>query len=433
VGVTARVRQGDRNEGKRTIRISEGLDAEMHRVRRAGWRITKAWRRTAVAGLTLSLVLAARMGTAACAGGGPSPLPQSFSFAAVGDIIIQQPSARIIRAHAPGVVRRLGAADVSFGNFESNSFELASFAGRPRPPPDGPLLLAPPEVPRELKTLGFGLMSAANNHAGDWGPEGVLATARTLRESGLVSAGTGATLQASRAAACTQVHGTSVALVAVTSSFASPDPATSERAGVNALHLIVRDNGYAVAEADRLALIAAIKEARRSAALVLVSLHTHEPGTDAQHPPQFEVELAHAAIDAGADVFVAHGPHTLRGIEIDKGRPIFYSLGNFAVTQPLPRINPKALVLPAGSIFTRREFFESVLVTGRYEAGRLHELELYPFGLTQGGDSATHGLPEAVSLAQAGTILERLRELSRPFGTQIGVADGVGRVRVAAQ
>jgi poly-gamma-glutamate capsule biosynthesis protein CapA/YwtB (metallophosphatase superfamily) len=358
-------------------------------------------------------------------------LPAGFTFAAVGDIIIQQPSEAIIRAHAPQIVRHLSQADTSFGNFESNSFELDAFAGHSRPPSEGPLLLAPSEVPLELRRLGFTLLSAANNHAGDWGPEGVLATVRTLQESGLLSAGTGADLRSARAPACMIVHGASVALVAITSTFSSPDAAAAHRPGVNALHLSVLDHTYAVAEDDRRALLASIRQARRSAALVFASLHTHEPGTDPEHPPAFEVALAHAAIDAGADVFVGHGPHTLRGIEIYKGRPIFYSLGNFAVMQPPPSINPKPLSLPPGSVFTRRAFFESILATGRYERGQLTALELYPFRLADTAQPAMHGLPEAVSPAEGRTILERLRELSRPFGTQVRVADGVAVVRIA--
>ena len=46
-------------------------------------------------------------------------------------------------------------------------------------------------------------------------------------------------------------------------------------------------------------------------------------------PPDFLIELAHKSIDSGADAFVGHGPHLLRGIEIYKGKPIFYDLGEF--------------------------------------------------------------------------------------------------------
>jgi poly-gamma-glutamate synthesis protein (capsule biosynthesis protein) len=120
----------------------------------------------------------------------------------------------------------------------------------------------------------------------------------------------------------------------------------------------------------------------------------------------------------------------LRGIEIYKGRVIFYSLGNFAVMQPLSGINPKPLVLPPGSIFTRREFFESVLAAGRYERGHLVEVRLYPFELDATDQPQTHGLPEGVTRPVANSILERMRALSSALGTQLSIAGGVGVIRI---
>lgn len=366
-----------------------------------------------------------------CASAAASPaLPPQFSFAAVGDIIIQRPMDDLIPARAPQIARELRRADVSFGNFESNSFALEGFTGKPRTHPDGFVLLAPPSVPRELASLGFTLVSVANNHAGDWGPQGMLATARTLREAGIASAGTGADLAAARAAVCVRAKQTTVALIAATSTFAAEHAASAERPGVNALHLIPHSGTDEVDDTDRRALLASIRAARRAAAFVIVSLHTHEAGADPQRPPPFEVRVAHDALDAGADVFVAHGPHELRGIEIYRGRPIFYSLGNFAVEQPLPRINPHPASVPAGSVFTQRAFFESVLASARYEQGHLVELRLYPFELVNTADPRTHGLPEALSSAAARAILERLRTLSQPFGTQLRIADRAGVVSV---
>jgi poly-gamma-glutamate synthesis protein (capsule biosynthesis protein) len=393
-----------------------------------------AHRGPAAAFLTLILILGTGPVQAACGAGEvakrPGHVPPGFNFAAVGDVIIQGPSLRIITARVPQIARHLAQANVTFGNFESNSFDLDSFEGHARSAPDGPVLLAPPEVARELRTLGFTLVSTANNHAGDWGPEGVAATLHTLHAAKLVGAGTGQDLAAARAAACASVQGAEVALVAVTSSFQNSDAAAAGRPGVSALH-VATDNGVSsMDEVDRQQVLDAIRQARQGADLVWVSLHTHQAGPDPAQPTQFEVSLAHAAIDAGADMFVAHGPHQLRGIEIYKGRVIFYSLGNFAVMQPFSRVNPKPLVLPPGSIFTRREFFESVLATGRYERGHLVEVRLYPFELDATDDPHTHGLPEEVTRAAANSILERMRALSSALGTQLSIADGAGLIRI---
>src|SRR5260221_3000759 len=68
---------------------------------------------------------------------------------------------------------------------------------------------------------------------------------------------------------------------------------------------------------------------------MIATIHAHQGDSVLQaflfedHPPDFLVELAHNAIDNGADAFVGHGPHIIRGIEIYKGKPIFYDLGEF--------------------------------------------------------------------------------------------------------
>lgn len=71
-----------------------------------------------------------------------------------------------------------------------------------------------------------------------------------------------------------------------------------------------------------------VGEARCRADLVVVSVHSHEPGPVPEEPGEFLRAFAHRMIDDGADVVVGHGPHFLRGIELHRGKPIFYSLGN---------------------------------------------------------------------------------------------------------
>jgi poly-gamma-glutamate synthesis protein (capsule biosynthesis protein) len=85
--------------------------------------------------------------------------------------------------------------------------------------------------------------------------------------------------------------------------------------------------------ADLAALLAAIAQARRDSDFVLLSLHwgIHMvKGSLAD----YQREVAHAAIEAGADAIFGHHPHIMKGIELHLGKPIFYSLGNFAIEQP---------------------------------------------------------------------------------------------------
>lgn len=84
-----------------------------------------------------------------------------------------------------------------------------------------------------------------------------------------------------------------------------------------------------------------IRDVREMADYVVTYIHAHEAGPAGREVPgQFLEEYAHAAIDAGADVFVASGPHVLRGIEIYKGKVILYSLGNFIYTYDLVHLVP---------------------------------------------------------------------------------------------
>ena len=76
-------------------------------------------------------------------------------------------------------------------------------------------------------------------------------------------------------------------------------------------------------------IAAVVRNASHLADLTLVTIHAHEGQVDRLVPAQFLVTFARAMVDAGADVFAGHGPHVLRGVEIYKGKPILYSLGDF--------------------------------------------------------------------------------------------------------
>ena len=131
---------------------------------------------------------------------------------------------------------------------------------------------------------------------------------------------------------------------------------------------------------------------------MIATIHAHDPGNWSDRPPDFLEELARKAIDAGADQFVGHGPHQLRGLEIYKGKPIFYSLANFIfqveLQEPVGQdlydrygIDPKEVT---DSEFNRRFlergfgdsiWYESVIAESRYEGGTVAEIRLYPVEL----------------------------------------------------
>jgi poly-gamma-glutamate synthesis protein (capsule biosynthesis protein) len=175
------------------------------------------------------------------------------------------------------------------------------------------------------------------------------------------------------------------------------------------------------------------------------------PGADPLGTPaQFVVEFAHAAIDAGADLFVASGPHVLRGIEIYKGKPIFYSLGNFifenwlVVPEPTEfyeRFGLGLEALPSEAYEARSDhgrrdepsnplYWQSAVAQVLFRDGRPDEVTLTPFTLGFGKRAPDRGYPELADPAAATEILGRLQKLSQPFGTAIAIRNGVGRITI---
>ena len=123
-----------------------------------------------------------------------------FSFAAAGDLI--GPNQTLEGVPDPGlaaVARHLRDADLGFANMEGSIFDLAGFTGWQAAENGGGFPIAPAVVARDLKSLGITLVSKANNHATDWGTEGLVATLESLRAAGVAQGGAGMTLAQARA------------------------------------------------------------------------------------------------------------------------------------------------------------------------------------------------------------------------------------------
>lgn len=75
-------------------------------------------------------------------------------------------------------------------------------------------------------------------------------------------------------------------------------------------------------------------------------------------------------------------------------------------------------------------FYESIVTVSGFEQNRLAELRLYPIELGHSNRFANRGIPRLAPAPQARSILERLQVLSKPFGTQIAIADDVGVIRL---
>jgi poly-gamma-glutamate capsule biosynthesis protein CapA/YwtB (metallophosphatase superfamily) len=236
----------------------------------------------------------------------------------------------------------------------------------------------------------------------------------------------------------------------------SPPPATSGRVEFLG-RIFLRDKVSGVRgrlhAGDIASLERSIKEARRQADVVLVSVHCHEGEAgnwNGDRPPDFLIEAAHRCIDAGADVIAGHGPHRLRGLEVYRGKPIFYSLGNFFLqletVDPVPGEAFEEFGLPANSVPADYHdhvwqkpdgtpigfaadpvWFESLIAQCDVEDGRLTELVLHPVELGRELPRPRRGVPRLVNADRGCEILERFAAISQPFGTELQIETAAGR------
>lgn len=301
---------------------------------------------------------------------------------------------------------KFGRADIVFTDLETAL--QAPGAGAPT---RQPLLLhaAPLEVLDSLQALGVNTLATANNHAWDLGSAGVAAALAPLKARGLTFAGTGIDLSTAAAPAYrTTPHGT-VALIAFASGGVSAGAAaTSARPGVNEL----RRDALGFNAEDLARILGAVRQATAKADLVILYQHNHlwEPN-NADTPP-WQKDLARLAIDAGAGVFVSHGAPLLQGIELYRGRPIFYDLGDFIFQSRTTDDRYGASAL------------EGVIAECEFSGGRFVRAELTPIVLAPTGPSDAAGRPSLAKGAQGSAILRRMADLSSTNGAIVKI-DGL--------
>jgi poly-gamma-glutamate synthesis protein (capsule biosynthesis protein) len=196
-------------------------------------------------------------------------------------------------------------------------------------------------------------------------------------------------------------------------------------------------------------IAAVVRNATRLADKVLVTIHAHEGMTgDRSRPAQFLVSFAHAMIDAGADVFAAHGPHVVRGIEVYKGKPILYSLGDFVFENDLVfrlpadayeqmNLGPLSGVADFDdarsdgdrrSYPADREMWESFVATVRWRGKTLEDVTLHPISLGFGRPRVERGRPLVADSSLAAKIVTDVAERSKTFGTRVTFENNLGHV-----
>jgi len=440
-------------------------------------------------------------------------LRRSSTIAVVGDCIVTHPLLPMVAADRPfaEVVSLLRGSDVTFGNLETSIVDLTDTAAVPCGLPDDWAVRADPESALDLRALGFDVFGRANNHSTDWGIGGLFETGLWLDEAALVHAGAGATLGAARAPRYLEIDGGRVGVVSMTTSPASGIAAALDafgevpaRPGVHTVPIrttvvvtpkVMRalvairevhpesDVAWIVQHVDPLAdpprrlevygrrfelgeemdvrheadddalagNLRAIRQASQHADVVIAAAHSHQGDGRPSVPHEFIRRWARDAIDHGADVVAISGPHHIAPVELHRGRPILYGLGNFLwgdMQEPIQRYfhdESRALVAerfddPAAvtdadlmSVLQEDSFgvdatFRAVMARVRLGPDGLEELRLHPVDLGRHEPLTRRGVPRTPAQDVAEAILDEVRSVSEPLGVGLKIDDGTGIV-----
>ena len=415
----------------------------------------------------------------------------------------------------------LRGADAAFANLEGTVH--AWDEGTPGIT-QGTFMTTDPKLLEDLKWLGINMVSCANNHAFDYGEDGVLANLRHLDAAALAHAGTGKNLAEARAPGYLDTPNGRVGLIATTATFRPWNQAGEQRPdlrgrpGINPLgfqtryHVdaaafeqvkrISRELGFAKsderarkhfysdkeipdAKSAELGLLGNryllgegfsietqanerdlqdnlrwIREARRQSDWLVVSAHCHEFGgaslltastrAELEETADFVTKFAHQTIDEGADVFVGHGSHFPMGIEIYRGKPIFYSVGNFVFqnetvgffpADAYERFDLDLKATPSDFLDARTAggkkghpsdpaYWENMFAVCKFEAKKLLEIRIFPIDQGFGRPRPQRGRPVLADGEVANRVIERVTRLSRRYGTKISNRDGIGVIEL---
>ncbi|MDX0973980.1 capsule biosynthesis protein CapA [Sinorhizobium medicae] len=406
-----------------------------------------------------------------------------FTLAVTGQSLIKHDIRDIPAPAFREVQSLLRQADLSFTNFEGTI--LGTHGGWPL---KGSFFgCSDPAVLDALGAIGFQALSLSNNHAFDLGPSGVLSTLEEVEKRGFLHAGLGRNAREVSRASIATINQRRIALVAMDGGpgpdfmyAADADENRPERPGVNRLRLsqvlevddlafeqiwAVRDKigytaidlandsqpddpprldpqaevaiarcvfkrsdrygrGVRIDEVDMARNLAAIASAARDSALVIAYLHHHHWASDWYQLPEWVSGVAKRCIDAGASMFVSHGAPVLQPVEIYRGRPIFYSLGNFIFH-----------VRSEKSTWTAAEVWESVVGVCSFASDNsLIDISFHPV-VIGGEDGLEDGVlerrlvPQLVTGDSAVRILGRLQEQSARLGAHIEISGNVGRLQ----
>lgn len=236
----------------------------------------------------------------------------------------------------------LQQADLRFGQCE-RTYSRRGWEPQFAYGPSGQRTRLDPGMAGIWKAARMDVISLASNHAMDWGPEPLLDTIDLLRGMGKHVIGAGKDAGEARKPAIVERKGVKIAFLAYCSVLRDGQAAGAGKAGVAPMraHTYYAPEEFQPGtppkiitepyEQDVQALQDDIRKAKQQADAVIMSIHwglRHVPKTICTYQPP----VAHAAIDAGCDLILGHHAHSIKAVEVYKGKVCFYSIGNFMTT-----------------------------------------------------------------------------------------------------
>jgi len=321
----------------------------------------------------------------------------------------------------------IGDADFSVVNFEIPLTDRGSAV---------PKLLnikAPPTAAERLSSLGFNVATLANNHAGDYGWDGLMDTRRALEAQSIQVVGIGETLDEAMRPVVTSVKSKRIGVIGFSCLAPAGFGASATRPGIACLQVMTGyevDPGYQMEEPgdvgcitirtrvrdqDLAAACEAVRQAKTICDCLIASVHWGFGSTEAL--AEYQEPLAKALIDAGADVIHGHHPHAIQAVGFYREKPIIFS-ANVLIGQQV--------FLPASDQvheIWRAMSDQGFLTRLHFGAQGVRHVEIIPTVLNE------RRLPEIAPPEVAGRICERLSRLSALRG---GAVRGVeGRILVS--
>lgn len=285
-------------------------------------------------------------------------------LAACGDVLLHGRYDRIAESGDPDHVFHrirplLAESDLVVGNLET----ILAHGGTPRE--DKLCLRGDPRYAQSLARAGFQVLTLANNHCLDYGPEALTESRQHLEAAGIAVLGAGSALEEAARPIVREVKGVKIGFLAACHESTKPAPAaTPSRPGIAPL--------------KPESLLAAVEALATQVDHVILLLHW---GLEyANYPTPEQVEVAHAAIDRGASAVLGHHSHSLQGMEMYAGGVVAYSLANFTdaeVDWRGPARHYRAELTEADR--------ESVLLRLRIDGERIEILDRIPLWLDDEG------------------------------------------------